>query len=61
MYRLTTITGEMGGGEWLKKDEGISQRTYMNDPWTKTTVWELTMVVGELGGGGAKGEKLGQL
>ena len=51
----------MGGGEWLKKDEGISQRTYMNDPWTKTTVWELTMVVGELGGGGAKGEKLGQL
>ena len=43
----------------------------MNDPWTQTTVWGLTVEVGVgLGGGGqrgkirteeGKGEKLGQL
>ena len=45
----------------MKEGEDISKRTYMNDPWTQTMVWGLTMEVeGELGGGG-KGRKLRQL
>ena len=28
------------------KGEGISQRTYIKDPWSWTTVWELIMEVG---------------
>ena len=27
------------GGNCLKDGEGISQRTYMNNPWIQTTVW----------------------
>ena len=33
-----------GMGKWQKECEEISQRTYMNDPWTWTMVWE--MIVG---------------
>ena len=55
--RLTAVRGEGGGGDGLKEGEGISQRTYMHDPWTWTTVWGLTMEVGGgLGGGWPKGE-----
>lgn len=25
-------------GEWMKEGEGMSQRTYMNNPWTQVTV-----------------------
>ena len=45
----------------MKEGEVISQRTYMHDPWTRTTVQGLTVGVEVLGEGGAKGEKLGQL
>ena len=33
----------------------------MNDPWTWTTVWELTVGVGGGIDGGGQGGKLGQL
>ena len=36
-------------------------RTCMNDPWTWTTVWELTVGVGGGIDGGGQGGKLGQL
>ena len=32
-----------GSGEWWKEGEGTSQRTCMNDPWTWTTEWGLTV------------------
>ena len=42
----------------VERGEEISQRTCMNDPWTWTTVWELTMGAGDgKGGGGKKGKK----
>ena len=51
--RLTAVRQEAGGGDYLKGGEGISQRTYMKDPWTWTMLWGLTMEVGgELGGQG---------
>ena len=28
-----------GCGDWLKASEGTSDRTFMHDPWTWTTVW----------------------
>ena len=28
-------------GAWMKVGEGISQRTYIHNPWTQTTVWGL--------------------
>ena len=34
MEQTETMRGEEGGGDYLKEGEGISQRTYMNDPWT---------------------------
>ena len=38
------------------------QRTGMNDPWTWTTVWELTVGVAvEMGRRGQRGKKIGQL
>ena len=44
----------------LKESEGISQRTYMKDPWTWTTVMGLIMELGSgLGGEGTEGEKVG--
>ena len=45
----------------LKEGEGISQRTYMNDSWTWTTVWALTVGMGGGWGDGVKGGKLEQL
>ena len=59
-----TDSCQRGGGmrDWMKEGEGISQRTYMHDPWTWTTVWGLTVGLGGgLGGGGQSREKLGQL
>ena len=41
----------------MKEVEGISQRTYMKDPWTQSMVWGLTMEVGGELGGGVKGGK----
>ena len=50
------------GGNGAKKGEGTSIRTYMNDPWTWTTVWKLTVGVGfgwvEEGKGGKIGTTL---
>ena len=44
--------GRWGGGSW-KEGKVTTQRTCMNDPWTWTTVWELTVGAGGgLGGGG---------
>ena len=37
----------LGGGEWWKEEDEISQKTCINDPWTWTIVWGLT--VGEGG------------
>ena len=49
-------------GDSLKEGEGISERTYMKDPWTGTVEWGLIMEIGgRLGGGGKMGKKLGQL
>ena len=41
----------------MKEGEGISQRTYVPDPWTWTTVWGLPEGVGRvsLAGGGKIG------
>ena len=48
-----------GKGEWWKEGEGNSQRTSMNDPWTWTTVWGLTVGVGGGLGGRGQREKIG--
>ena len=58
-----TDSVQMGVGRGMvveRKGEGI--RTCMNDPWTQTTVWGLTVGAGAGGAGQrkAKGEKLGQ-
>ena len=45
--------GEGEGHKGGKKGEEITQRTSMNDPWTWTMVWGLT--VGARGGGGLGG------
>ena len=46
--------GGVGSGDWLK-GEGVSQKPYINDPWTM--VWGLTMGVGGgLGRGGQREE-----
>ena len=44
-----------GGRGWLIEGEGVSQRSYMNDPWTWTTVQGLTGGAGVAGWEGAKG------
>ena len=46
---MTAVTVEEGGRDGLKDGEGINQRTYMNDPWTWTLVWGLTVAVGRWG------------
>ena len=38
-----TAARRKGVGGWWKEGEGTSQRTRMNDPWTWTRVWGLTM------------------
>ena len=60
--RLTAPRGEGGGRRGCKEGGGTSQRTCLNDPWTWTTVWRLTVGAG-VGAGWrrAKGDKLGQL
>ena len=41
----------------MKEGEGISQRTYMRDPWTQTVVWGLPEGLWwGLGGGGRRGK-----
>ena len=59
--RLTAARGEGRRRQWWKEEEGISQRTCMNYPWTWTTMWGLTVEwdMGWVEEG--KGEKLGQL
>ena len=52
-----------GVGDWMKNGEEVNQRTFMNDPWTGTTIWWLTEggeKVG-LGGGGKSKTKWEQL
>ena len=47
----------MGEGEWWREGEGISQRTCLNDPQTRTTVWGWTAVwQGGLEEAGEKGK-----
>ena len=36
---------DKGGELWWKEGEVTSQRTCMNDPWTWTMVWGLTVGV----------------
>ena len=48
MNRLTALRGEQCRGEWWKEGEGISQRTYMNDPW----IWKMERGLTEGGRGG---------
>ena len=44
----------------MKGDEGIHQSTRVNDSWTGTVVWGLTVGAGGRGlGGGDKGGKIG--
>ena len=41
----------------MEEGEGISQRTWMKDPWTWRMVWGLTTEVRDgLGGGGQRGK-----
>lgn len=41
----------------MKEGQGLSQRTCMNELWTRIALWGLTMgVVGGLGGGGLRGK-----
>ena len=60
--RLTAARGKGEKGEWWKEGESISLRTCMNDPWTWTMVWGLTVGVGgELDGGERRWGELTQL
>ena len=36
--KLIALRGQGGGGDWMQKGEGISQRTHMRNPCTQTTV-----------------------
>ena len=58
MNRLIAVRQDGGGGDWLKEGEGISQRPYMHDVWTWTTVWGLTVGGGWAEWRGLKREKL---
>ena len=53
-----TVTREKGQSrQWWKEGEGTRQRTCMDDPRTRTTVWELTVGAGSgMGSGGERGE-----
>ena len=56
--RLTAVRGEERSGDRLKEGDGISQRTSMQDPWTWTMMWGLTVGVGGGLDEGAKGENM---
>ena len=51
------VTREGVGRTTVERREGTSQRTYMNDPWTWTMVWGLTV---EAGGGMDRGGQRGK-
>ena len=55
-----THSSQRGGGwgEQGKEGEVTSQRTYMNNPWTWTMVWGLTVGAGGGLGGGRQREKI---
>ena len=53
MEQIASCKKEGGRRGWVERSEGISQRTFMNDPWTWATVWGPTVGVGcWLGGEG---------
>ena len=50
--RVTVTRRERGGRKGWEEEEGGSQGTSINDPWTWTTGWGLTVGAGGgLGGG----------
>ena len=51
--------GESGREAWWKEREAISQRTCLNDPWTWTRVWRLTVGIGGGLGRGGQMRKIG--
>ena len=53
---VTAVRGEGRGGYWLKEGEGISQSTYIHDPWSWTTVLGLPEGLGGAGWRGSKGK-----
>ena len=55
MEQTDSYKRERGSGDWLKEGEGISQRTYMKDPWTETMEWGWTYG----SGGQVEGGKIG--
>ena len=57
MEQTDSYKRDGGGGDWLTESAGISQRTYMCDPWTWITVWGLTMEVE----GWVEGRKRGKI
>ena len=58
-YKL--VVTEQSWGCKAQYREQSSQRTYMHDPQTWTTVWGLPEGMGRAGQKGAMGEKLGKL
>ena len=60
---VQTDSYKRGEGRWdrLKVHEGTRQRTCVNDPWTWTMVWGLTVEVGRWPGWRGTWGKLGQL
>ena len=59
--RLIAVGGLEGEGEQWKEGEGTSQRTCMNESWTWTTVWELTVGVADGWWDGCRRAKGGNL
>ena len=56
--RLTAARGKGREKEWWKQGEGTRQRTCMNDPWTWTILWELTV---GMGAGLGRGQQRGKI
>ena len=50
--RVTVTRRERGGRKGWEEEEGGSQGTSINDPWTWTTGWGLTV-----GAGGGRGQE----
>ena len=57
MEQADDFKNKGGRGHWMKEGEGMSQRTYMHDPWTWAMICELPE--GVPGWRWAKGEKVG--